>query len=48
MILIDDPRAIGKSVPAEEWAKLPEDFNKNLDHYLCGSPKKPITPKRAL
>ena len=30
---------IGQSVPAEEWAKLPADFSRNLDHYLYGSPK---------
>jgi hypothetical protein len=46
MTLIDDLREIGRSVPAEEWAKLPEDFNENLDHYLYGSPKKPVTRKR--
>jgi hypothetical protein len=41
--LVDDLRAIGMSVPIEEWKKLPPDFNENLDHYLYGSPrKKPI------
>ena len=38
--LADDLRAIGMSVPKEEWEKLPPDFNENLDHYLYGSPKK--------
>ena len=30
---------IGKSVPAEEWAKVPTDVAKNLDHYLYGTAK---------
>jgi hypothetical protein len=38
--LIDDLCKIGASVPDKEWAKLPPDFNENLDHYLYGSPKK--------
>ena len=25
--------------PEEEWAKLPKDGAKNIDHYLYGSPK---------
>jgi hypothetical protein len=37
---MDDLRAIGAMVSPEEWAKLPRDFNENLDHYLYGSPKK--------
>jgi hypothetical protein len=32
--------AIGKEVPAREWAKVPADYFANLDHYLHGSPKK--------
>ena len=32
--------AIGKAVPAREWAKLPADYFANLDHYLHGAPKK--------
>jgi len=40
MALEDDLLAIGMRVPAEEWAKLPRDFNENLDHYLYGSPRK--------
>ena len=40
LALEDDLRAIGMKVPAEEWRKLPHDFNENLDHYLYGSPKK--------
>jgi len=30
---------LGKSIPAEEWAKVPRDLSKNLDHYLYGAPK---------
>jgi hypothetical protein len=30
---------IGASVPEEEWAKVPEDLSKNLDHYLYGAPQ---------
>ena len=29
--------AIAKGVPEEEWAQLPSDLSKNLDHYLYGS-----------
>ena len=32
--------AIGKSVPAREWAKVPPDYFANLDHYRHGAPKK--------
>lgn len=32
--------AIGKAVPAREWAKVPADYFANLDHYLHGVPKK--------
>jgi hypothetical protein len=32
--------AIGKSVPAGEWAKVPADYFANLDQYLHGAPKK--------
>lgn len=31
---------IGKSIPLEEWKKLPDDMSINLDHYLYGAPKK--------
>ena len=30
---------IGESVPDREWAKVPRDLSKNLDHYLYGAPK---------
>jgi hypothetical protein len=32
--------AIGKSVPAREWAKITADYFANLDHYRLGAPKK--------
>jgi Arc/MetJ-type ribon-helix-helix transcriptional regulator len=32
---------IRKSIPAEEWAKLPPDGAAQLDHYIYGSPKRP-------
>jgi Arc/MetJ-type ribon-helix-helix transcriptional regulator len=30
-----------KSVPVEEWDKLPIDGAEQLDHYIYGSPKRP-------
>jgi len=30
---------IGRSVPDEEWAKVPSDLSRNLDHYLYGAPR---------
>jgi len=30
---------LGASIPEEEWAKVPTDGAKNLDHYLYGAPK---------
>lgn len=44
----DEPRAFdifayvleqGKTIPAEELARMPRDGAKNFDHYLDGSPK---------
>ena len=32
--------AMGKAVPAREWAKVPSDYFAHLDHYLHGTPKK--------
>ena len=32
--------AIGKTVRAREWAKVPADYFANLDHYVNGAPKK--------
>ena len=32
--------AIGKAVPARDWAKIPADYFANLDCYLHGAPKK--------
>jgi hypothetical protein len=31
---------LAKEIPLEEWDKLPNDLNDNLDHYLYGAPKK--------
>jgi Arc/MetJ-type ribon-helix-helix transcriptional regulator len=31
---------LGRSVPGEEWAKVPSDLSINLDHYLYGAPKR--------
>jgi hypothetical protein len=30
---------IAEKVPASEWARVPSDLSKNLDHYLYGSKK---------
>ncbi len=30
---------MGAAIPDEEWAKVPRDGARNLDHYLYGSPK---------
>ena len=40
--------AISRSIPAEEWAKVPRDLFFNLDHYLYGAPKKKLygAPKK--
>ena len=35
--VVDDLR---KSIPPEEFAKLPKDGAEQLDHYLYGSPKR--------
>jgi hypothetical protein len=32
--------AIGKAVPAREWAKVPADYFANLDHYLRRAPRR--------
>jgi hypothetical protein len=34
--LIDDLLEISRSVPDEEWAKLPTDGAENIDRYLYG------------
>jgi hypothetical protein len=31
--------ALSKAVPNEEWAKVPSDLSKNVDHYLYGAVK---------
>jgi hypothetical protein len=38
--LEDELAAIGKAMPAREWAKVPAGYFANLDHYLHGAPKK--------
>lgn len=30
---------IGAQVPDEEWARVPSDLSKNLDHYLYRAPR---------
>jgi hypothetical protein len=32
-------RGLVKEIPQEEWDKLPDDLNDDLDHYLYGTPK---------
>ena len=31
--------AIARDVPEADWARVPSDLSKNLDHYLFGSKK---------
>jgi len=31
---------IAADVPDSEWAKLPDDLNDQLDHYVYGTPKR--------
>ena len=33
-----------KSVPADEWDKLPVDGAEHHDHYIYGTPKRPPSP----
>ena len=37
--LADAFAAIASDIPETEWAKVPSDLSKNLDHYLYGSDK---------
>jgi hypothetical protein len=37
--LLYDISESGYSIPAEERARIPHDFAKNMDHYLYGAPK---------
>lgn len=30
---------LAREIPQEEWDKLPNDLNDNLDHYLYGVPR---------
>ncbi len=32
-----------KSIPPEEWAKLPVDGASQHDHYIYGTPKRPVS-----
>jgi hypothetical protein len=32
-------KEIGAQIPAEEWARVPTDLARNLDHYLYGAAK---------
>ncbi len=32
---------IRKNIPAEEWAKLPADGARQIEHYIYGSPTRP-------
>jgi hypothetical protein len=32
---------IRRSIPEEEWAKLPPDGAEQHDHYIYGTPKRP-------
>jgi Arc/MetJ-type ribon-helix-helix transcriptional regulator len=34
---------ISATVPDEEWAKVPEDSSAQLDHYVYGAPKRPVS-----
>jgi Arc/MetJ-type ribon-helix-helix transcriptional regulator len=33
---------LSKSIPPEEWAKLPVDGATQHDHYIYGTPKRPV------
>ncbi len=35
----DIAAAVSASVPDDEWAKIPQDLSRNVDHYLYGHPK---------
>jgi hypothetical protein len=37
--LSDTFSRVAETVPESEWAKLPTDLSKNLDHYLYGNKK---------
>jgi hypothetical protein len=30
---------LSREIPAEEWAKVPRDGSRNLDHYLYRAPR---------
>jgi Arc/MetJ-type ribon-helix-helix transcriptional regulator len=35
---------LAASIPPEEWDKLPVDGAAQHDHYIYGTPKRPVTP----
>lgn len=37
--IVDIVSRISETVPDSEWAKIPSDLSKNLDHYLYGHKK---------
>jgi len=37
--IVDIVSRVSETVPESEWAKLPTDLSKNLDHYLYGGKK---------
>jgi len=37
--IVDLVSRVSETVPESEWAKLPSDLAKNLDHYLYGHKK---------
>lgn len=37
--IVDIVSRISETVPESEWAKLPDDLSRNLDHYLYGRKK---------
>lgn len=36
----DELAELAAQVPAEEWARFPEDFLDQLDHYIYGTPRR--------
>ncbi len=33
---------IARSIPEQDWARIPSDASYQLDHYLYGAAKKPV------
>lgn len=38
--ILDMISRISQEVPESDWARLPTDLSKNVDHYLYGTKKK--------